>query len=122
MASFPRTKSPSDEAFYMTNVTNARNDKAIIIVGHHVATPLSLSDMKQGIRDMLRAVNGFMIINNWGIHLDSRSSRILANLHPVHHNRELIKSDIKTFLNDSMCEENESSPFTLKSSRNLITT
>jgi hypothetical protein len=50
-----------------------------------------------------------MKINDWGIHLDSRSSGFLANLHPVHHNHEMIKSDIKKILSDSMCEENGSS-------------
>jgi hypothetical protein len=70
MASFPRMKSQWEEAFYMPKVTNARNDKAIIMVGHFVASHVSLSDLKQGIQDTLRAVNGFMKINDWGIHLD----------------------------------------------------
>jgi hypothetical protein len=33
----------------MMKVTNARNDKAIIMVGHQIASLLSLSDLKQGI-------------------------------------------------------------------------
>jgi hypothetical protein len=110
MASFPRTKSLWNDAFHMMKVTNARNDKAIIMVGHQIATPLSLFDLKQGIQDTLREVNGFIKINDWGIHLDLRSAGFLANLHPVHHNRELIQSGIAKFLNDSMCDDNESLP------------
>jgi hypothetical protein len=90
-------------------VTNARNEKAIIMVGHHIASMVSLSDLKQGIQDTLRAINGFIKINDWGIHLDSRSAGFLANLHPVHHNRELIQSDIAKFLNDLMCDDNKTS-------------
>jgi hypothetical protein len=70
MGLFPRTKSLWDDEFHM--MTNARNEKA---------TPLSLSDLKQVIQDTLRAVNGFIKINDWGIHLDSRSARFLANLY-----------------------------------------
>jgi hypothetical protein len=94
----------------MMKVTNTRNEKAIIMVGHHIATPLSLSDLKQGIQDTLRAGNGYIKINDWGIHLDSRSAGFLTNLHTVHHNREMIQSDIAKFLNDSMCNNNETSP------------
>jgi hypothetical protein len=53
MATFPRTKDLWDAAFHMMKVTNARNEKAIIMVGHQIATPLSLSDLKQGIQDTL---------------------------------------------------------------------
>jgi hypothetical protein len=105
MASFPRTKELWDAAFHMMKVTNARNDNAIILVGHHIATPMSLSDLKQGIQDTLRAVDGFIKINDWGIHLDSLSAGFLVNLHPVHHNRAMIQTDIAKFLNDSMCDE-----------------
>jgi hypothetical protein len=111
MVTFPRTKELWDVAFHMQKVTNARkNEKAIIMVGHHIATPLSLSDIKQGIHDTLCRVNGFIKINDWGIHLDSRSAGFLANLQPVHHNRELIQSDIAKFLNNSMCEDADTSP------------
>jgi hypothetical protein len=110
MALFPRTKDLWDAAFHMMKVTNARNDNAIILVGHQIATPLSLSDIKQGIQDTLRAVNGFIKINDWGINLDSRSAGFLANLHPVHHNREMIQTDIAKFLNDSMWDETDPSP------------
>jgi hypothetical protein len=82
MAPFPRTKELWDAAFYMTKVTNTRNDNAIIMVGHQIATTTGLSDMKQGIHDTLRAVNRFIKINNWGIHLDSRSSGFLLTSIP----------------------------------------
>jgi hypothetical protein len=110
MASFPRTKELWDAAFHMTKVTNTRNENAIIMVGHHIATSTGFSDMKQGIHDTLRAVNGFIKINDCGSHLDSRSAGFLANLHPVHHNREMIKSDIVKFLNDSMCDDADTDP------------
>jgi hypothetical protein len=93
----------------MMKVTNARNEKSIIMVSHHIASTLSVSDLKQGIKDTLCTVNGFIKINDWGIHLDSHSVGFLANLHPVHHNQELIQSDIAKFLNDSMCDDNETS-------------
>jgi hypothetical protein len=101
----PRTKVLWDEAFHMMKVTNTRNEKAIIMVGHQITTLLSLSDIKQGIQDTLRAVNGFIKINDWDINLDSRSAGFLANLHPIHHDRELIQSDIAKFLNDSMVDD-----------------
>jgi hypothetical protein len=87
MASFPRTKGLWDKAFHMMKVTNARNDKAIIMVGHQLAIPMSLSDLKQGIQDTLRDVQGFIKFNDWGPNLDARSAGFLSNLHPVHHNR-----------------------------------
>jgi hypothetical protein len=110
MASFPRTKELWDAAFDMTKVNNTRNENAIIMVGHHIATSTGFSDMKQGIHDTLRSVNGFIKINDWGSHLDSRSAGFLVNLHPVHHNREMIKSDIVKFLNDSMCDGADTDP------------
>jgi hypothetical protein len=64
MKTFPRTKALWDEAFHMMKVTNTRNRKTIIMVGHQITTPLSLSEIKQGIQDTLRAVNGFIKIND----------------------------------------------------------
>jgi hypothetical protein len=110
MVSFPGTKASWDTAFHMMKVTNARNNNAIIFVGHHIASPMSVSDLKQGIQDTLRSVNGFIKINDWGIHLDSRSAGFLAILHPVHHNREMIQKDITKFLNDSKCDKIDPSP------------
>jgi hypothetical protein len=92
MSSFPRTKKSWEESFHMTKVTNSRNERAIIIVGHKIALTMSLYDMKKGIQDTLKAVNGFIKINDWGENLDSRSAGFLAHLHPVHHNRETIKN------------------------------
>jgi hypothetical protein len=94
----------------MMKVTNTRNDKAIIMVGHQIASPMGLSDIKQGIKDTLRYVNGFIKINDWGSDLNSRSAGFLSNLHPVHHNRDLIHSDITKFLKDSMCDDAGPSP------------
>jgi hypothetical protein len=110
MASFPRTKELWEATFHMMKVTNTRNKKAIIIVGHQIASSLSLSDLKQGIKDTLQSVNEFIKINDWGSDLDSRSAGFLTNLHPVHHNRDLIKSDISKFLNDSMWDKAGTSP------------
>jgi hypothetical protein len=109
MASFPQTKELWDAAFHMMKGTNARNDNAIILIGHHIATPMSVSDLKQGIQDTLRSVNGFIKINDWGIKLDSRSAGFLANLHPVHHNLAMIQTDTAKFLNDSMCDKTDPS-------------
>jgi hypothetical protein len=105
MESFPSTKELWEAKFRMMKVTNTRNDKAIIMVGHQIASPMGLSDIKQGIKDTFRSVNGFIKINDWGSDLDSRSAGFLANLHPVHHNRDLIHSDIKIVLKDSMCDD-----------------
>jgi hypothetical protein len=110
MSSFPRTKASWEASFHMMKVTNTRNDKAIIMVGHQIASSIGLSDIKQGIKDTLNSVNGFIKINDWGSDLDSRSAGFLANLHPVHHDRDLIQNDIVKFLNDSMCDESNSSP------------
>jgi hypothetical protein len=110
MESFPRSKQLWEATFHMMTVTNNRNDKAIIMVGHQLAIPMSLSGMKHDIKDTLRSVNGFIKITDWGSDLDSRSAGLLANLHPVHHNRELIKSDIAKFLNDSMCDDTDPLP------------
>jgi hypothetical protein len=88
MGSFPRTKELWEENFHMMKVTNIRNDKAIIMVGHQIASSMGLSDIKQGIKDTLRSVNGFIKINDWGSDFDSRSAGFLANLRPVHHNHE----------------------------------
>jgi hypothetical protein len=105
MASFPRTKELWEGTFHMMKVTNTRNEKAILIVGHKIASTLSLSELKEGIKDTLQPVNGYIKFNDWGSDLDSRSAGFLANLHPVHHNRDMIQSDITKFLNDSMCDE-----------------
>jgi hypothetical protein len=110
MASFPGTKELWDAAFHMKKVTNTRNENAIIMVGHHIATSTGFSDMKQGIHDTLRAAKGFIKINDWGSHVDSRSAGFLANLHPVHHNRAMIKSNIVKFLNDSMDHDADTDP------------
>jgi hypothetical protein len=66
---------------------------------------LSLSNLKHGIQATLRSVNGFIKIHDWGPHLDSRSAGFLANLHPVHHDRELIQNDVAKFLNSSMSDD-----------------
>jgi hypothetical protein len=58
----------------MMKVTDARNDKAIIMVGHQLAIPMSLSDLKQGIQDTLRDVKGFIKFNGWGPNLNARSA------------------------------------------------
>jgi hypothetical protein len=110
MVSFPRTKELWEATFHMMKVTNTRNEKAIIIVRHQIAWSLSLSDLKQGVKDTLQSVNGFIKFNDWGSDLDSRSAGFLANLHPVHHNRDTIQSDIAKFLNDSMCDKVGTSP------------
>jgi hypothetical protein len=41
--------------------------------------------------------------------LDSRSAGFLANLHPVHHDREQIQHDVAKFLNDSMSDDADKS-------------
>jgi hypothetical protein len=105
VAAFRRTNELWDATLHMTKVTNTRNENTIIMVGHHIANTTGFSDMQQGINDTLRAVNGFIKINDWGMHLDSHSVGFLANRHPVHHNREMIKSDIVNFLNDLMCDD-----------------
>jgi hypothetical protein len=68
---FPRTKELWEATFHMMKVTNTRNKKAIIIVGHQIASSLSLPNLKQGIKDTLSSANGLMKINDWGSDLDS---------------------------------------------------
>jgi hypothetical protein len=64
METFPSTKELWEAKFHMMKVTNTRNDKAIIMVGHQIATPMGLSHIKQGIKDTLRSVIGFIKIND----------------------------------------------------------
>jgi hypothetical protein len=71
---------------------------------------MGLSDIKQGIKDTLRSVDGFIKINDWGSDLESHSAGFLANLHPVHHNHDLIHSDMKKMFKDSMCDNAGPSP------------
>jgi hypothetical protein len=42
MGTFPLTQPRWNESFYLTTVTNERNSKAIIMVGHQLASSLSL--------------------------------------------------------------------------------
>jgi hypothetical protein len=58
MESFPCTKELWKAKFHMMKVTNTRYDKAIIMVGHQIASSMGLFDIKQGIKDSLRSVNG----------------------------------------------------------------
>jgi hypothetical protein len=82
MDKFPRSQEAWTQAFHMTKVTNNRNDNVIIIVGHQIASSLSLSDLKHGMQTVLRQTNCFIKFNDWGAHLDSRIVGYIANLHP----------------------------------------
>jgi hypothetical protein len=88
-------------------VTNSRNSNSIIMVGQQLAMSISISDLKSGIQTVLRQVDGFIKYNAWGPNLDSQSAGYLANLHPVHYNREKIHRDVQSFLVDTMRLDNE---------------
>jgi hypothetical protein len=98
----PRSQEAWAKSFHMKIVTNTRNLKAIIMVGHQLAMNILLSEMKQGIQMILRLVDGFVKYNAWNEHLDSCVAGYMANLHPVHHNREKVQTDIEHFLGNMM--------------------
>jgi hypothetical protein len=105
-AHLPRTKEEWDKSFYLTTVTNSRNADAIIKVGHKIAMSISISDLKKGIHATLRQYDGFIKYNVWDEHIDARTAGYLANLHPVHHNRETICCDVENILLASLRADN----------------
>jgi hypothetical protein len=96
----------------MKTVTNSRNLNSIImVVGQQLAMSISISDLKSGIQTVLRQIDGFIKYNAWGPNLDSRTAGYLANLHPVHHNRDKVHKDVESFLIDTMRLDNEEPVF-----------
>jgi hypothetical protein len=65
--------------------------------------------LKRSIQATLRTANCFIKMNDWGASLDSRTSGYLANLHPVHHNRDTIHRDVREFLRSSMMDDADES-------------
>jgi hypothetical protein len=98
LANFPCTQEEWTENVFMTTVKNEKNAKSITIVGHTVASSLSLSDLNHSIQLTLHATNCFVKINDWAEHLDSRTAGYLRNLHPVHHDRKIIHNEVASFL------------------------
>jgi hypothetical protein len=110
MTNFPRTQEEWTENFFMTTVKNEKNVKAIIMVGHNVASSLSLSDLKHSIQPTLRATDCFVKINDWAEHLDSRTAGYLRNLHPIHHDRKIIHNAVAIFLASVTFDDSSSLP------------
>jgi hypothetical protein len=107
----PKNQEEWSTAFHMQTVTNSRNSNSILMVGQQLAMSISISDLKSGIQTVLRQVDGFIKYNAWDKNLDSRTAGYLANLHPVHHNRDKVQRDVESFLADQMRLDNEDPDF-----------